>query len=110
MRDFSTIVATLHKLTKKGVLFHWGPGQGHAFDALKERLTLAPLLQLYDFGKTFELECDASGVGIGGLLMQEGKPIAYFSEKLNGPTLNYSTYDKEFYALVHSLETWQHYL
>jgi hypothetical protein len=42
--------------------------------------------------------------------MQEGKPIAYFSEKLNGPTLNYSTYDKEFYALVRSLETWQHYL
>ena len=42
--------------------------------------------------------------------MQGGKPVAYFSEKLNGPTLNYSTYDKEFYALVRSLETWQHYL
>jgi hypothetical protein len=47
---------------------------------LKERLTSAPLLQLSDFGKTFELECDASGVGIGGLLMQGGKPIANFSE------------------------------
>ena len=77
---------------------------------MKARLTSAPLLQLPDFGKTFELECDASGVGIGGLLMQGGKPVAYFSEKLNGPTLNYSTYDKEFYALVRSLETWQHYL
>lgn len=42
--------------------------------------------------------------------MQEGKPIAYFSEKLNGPTLNYPTYDKELYALVRVLETWQHYL
>jgi hypothetical protein len=110
VRDFSTIATPLHELTKKGVLFHWGPAQGQAFDALKERLTSTPLLQLPDFGKTFELECDASGVGIGGLLMQEGKPIAYFSEKLNGPTLNYSTYDKEFYALVRSLETWQHYL
>jgi hypothetical protein len=44
------------------------------------------------------------------VLLQEGKPIAYFSEKLSGPSLNYSTYDKELYALVHVLETWQHYL
>ena len=42
--------------------------------------------------------------------MQEKRPIAYFSEKLSGPTLNYSVYDKELYALVRSLETWQHYL
>jgi hypothetical protein len=44
------------------------------------------------------------------VLVQEGKPIAYFSEKLSGPSLNYSTYDKELYALVRVLETWQHYL
>ncbi|XP_071928112.1 uncharacterized protein [Coffea arabica] len=50
------------------------------------------------------------GVGVGAVLMQEGKPIAYFSEKLNGAALNYSTYDKELYALVRALETWQHYL
>jgi hypothetical protein len=44
------------------------------------------------------------------VLLQEGKPIAYFSEKLSVPSLNYSTYDKELYALVHVLETWQRYL
>jgi hypothetical protein len=73
-------------------------------------LTHAPLLQLSDFGKTFELECDASGIGIGGILLQEGKPIAYFINKLSGPSLNYPTYDKKLYALVRVLETWQHYL
>jgi hypothetical protein len=81
-------------LTKKGVPFYCGTAQEHSFNTLIDKLTRAPLLQLSDFGKTFELECDASGIGIGGMLLQEGKPIAYFSEKLSGHSLNYSTYDK----------------
>jgi hypothetical protein len=107
IKDFSTIAIPLHELTEKGVLFHWGEAQQRSFEILKDKLTHAPLLQLPDFGKTFELECDASGIGIGidSVLMQNGKPIAYFSEKLHGPVLNYSTYDKELYVLVHSLET-----
>jgi hypothetical protein len=85
-----------------------GAAQEHSFNTLIDKLTHALLLQLLDFGKTFELECDASGTGIGGVLLQE--PIAYFSEKLSKPSLNYSTYDKELYALIRVLETWQHYL
>ncbi|XP_066162124.1 uncharacterized protein [Oryza sativa Japonica Group] len=95
VKDFSIFAAPLNELTKKGVVFHWGKTQEQSFDTLKDKLTHAPLLQLPNFGKTFELECDASGVGIGGVLMQDGKPVAYFSEKLHGPVLNYSTYDKE---------------
>jgi hypothetical protein len=110
VRNFSTIVAPLNDLTKEGVSFRWGAAQDQAFHTLIDKLTYAPLLQLSDFGKTFELECDASGIGIGGVLLQEGKPVAYFSEKLSGPSVNYSTYDKELYALVRILETWQHYL
>jgi hypothetical protein len=80
VRDFSTIAAPLNDLTKKGVSCYWGAAQEHSFNTLIDKLTHAPLLQLPNFGNTFELECDASGIGIGGVLLQEGKPIAYFSE------------------------------
>jgi len=87
-----------------------GGKQEHAFTALKEKLMHAPILALLNFDKSFEIECDASEVGIGAVLMQEGHPIAYFSEKLNEVVLNYSTYDKELYTLVRALQNWQHYL
>jgi hypothetical protein len=110
VRDFNSIAAPFHELTKKGVLFDWRDSQEEAFNTLKDKLTHAPLLQLPDFDKIFELECDASGIGLGAVLLQEGKPVAYFSEKLSGARQRYSTYDKELYALVRTLQTWQHYL
>jgi hypothetical protein len=83
VRDFSTIAVLLNDLTKKGVSFRWGAAQDQAFHTLIDKLTHAPLLQLLDFSMTFELKCDASGIGIGGVLLQECKPVAYFSEKLS---------------------------
>jgi hypothetical protein len=94
MRDFSNIATPLNDLMKKGVSFHWGTAQDQAFHTHMDKLTHVPLLQLPDFGKTFELECDASGIGIEGVLLQEGKPVAHLSEKLSGPSVNYSTYDE----------------
>ncbi|XP_056864141.1 uncharacterized protein LOC130511252 [Raphanus sativus] len=108
--DFSTLAAPLTEIIKKNVGFKWGEAQETSFQILKEKLTNSPLLILPDFSKTFEIECDASGIGIGAVLRQDRRPIAYFSEKLSGATLNYATYDKELYALVRALQTWQHYL
>ena len=69
------------------MLFSNGEKQEEAFNALKEKLTNAPILALPKFSKFFEIESDASNVGIGAVLLQEGHPIAYFSEKISGPTL-----------------------
>ena len=84
---FSTLAAPLTEIVKKYVGFKWGSEQDRAFIEIKERLCGAPLLALPDFSKTFEIECDALGIGNRVVLMQEKRPIAYFSEKLNGGQL-----------------------
>ncbi|XP_019414626.1 PREDICTED: uncharacterized protein LOC109326395 [Lupinus angustifolius] len=98
IRDFSALAAPLNEVVKKNVGFKYGDKQEEAFKRLNEKLTNTPILVLPNFTKCFEIEF-ASNVGIGAVLMHEGHPIAYFSEKLGGPMLNYSTYDKELYAL-----------
>jgi hypothetical protein len=69
-----------------------------------------PILILLDFKNTFQVKCDASGVAISTVLSQDNNHIAYFSEKLNDVKRKYSTYDKEFYAVIQALEKWRHYL
>ena len=94
----------------RGKIFNWTKEATTSFEQLKKRVTEAPILTLPDFDKLFTVECDAFGVAIGGVLSQEGRPVAFFSEKLNESKQKYSTYDKEFYAAVHALKYWRHYL
>ncbi|XP_022862997.1 uncharacterized protein LOC111383153 [Olea europaea var. sylvestris] len=85
----------------------WTPEVELSLQLIKQKLTTAPILVLSDFTQPFELHCDASKVGIGGVLSQS---IAYFSEKLSGPKSRYSAYDVEFYAIVQAVQHWRHYL
>lgn len=100
----------LTEVFKNSVGFKWGDEKEKVFHLIMDKLTNAFLLVLPNFYKTVEIKCDASSLGITVVLMQKGKQGAYFNEKLSAVTLNYPTYNKEKYALIRVLETWQHYL
>ncbi|KAJ8759923.1 hypothetical protein K2173_010069 [Erythroxylum novogranatense] len=109
IRGFGSITAPLTKLlTKKG--FHWTSECTIAFNELKQAWSSPPVLQLPNFSKTFVVESDASGKGIGAILSQEGRPIAYYSEALKGSMLTLSTYEKEMLAIVKAIRKWRPYL
>lgn len=109
VHNFSTIVAPITDCMKDGC-FAWTSAATEAFEKIKLKLTTAPILVLPDFSLTFELHCDASKLGIGAVLSQQNRPVAYYSEKLNGARQRYSTYDVEFYAIVQAIKHWRHYL
>jgi hypothetical protein len=109
VKGFSSVAAPITECTKKGA-FLWTNAAQQAFDKLKKLLTEAPILRLPNFQIPFEVACDASHTGIGGVLSQQGHPIAFFSEKLNEAKRKYSTYELELYAVVQSVKHWRHYL
>ena len=94
---------------KKGS-FEWTKAAQRAFESINDRLCSAPIFALPNFDLLFEIECDASNVGIGAVLTQVKRLLPFFSEKLNCSRLNYSAYDKKFYAIVRALEHWSHYV
>ncbi|RDX91384.1 Retrovirus-related Pol polyprotein from transposon 17.6, partial [Mucuna pruriens] len=110
IEGFSKIALPLTDLTRKGVAFVWNSKCEHSFQTLKEKLTSAPVLVLPDLSKSFVVYCDASRMGLGGVLMQEGKVVAYASRQLKVHERNYPTHDLELAVVVFTLKIWRHYL
>ncbi|XP_057432432.1 uncharacterized protein LOC130725200 [Lotus japonicus] len=109
IQDYGKIARPLTELTKKDA-FVWGIDAQKAFDELKHKLTTAPVLHLPDFNQSFRLECDASGLGIGAILLQGQHPVAYFSKAMGPRNLAKSAYEKELMAVALAIQHWRPYL
>jgi len=100
--DFSKIAKPLTELTKKDEPHVWTEEREEAFQILKQKLVTAPVLVQPDITKPFEVYCDASNIGLGCVLMQEGHVIAYASRQLKPSEMNYPTHDLVLAAVVHT--------
>ena len=87
-----------------------GKEQDESLAALKDALIQAPILSLPDLRKPFQVICDASDFGVGAVLLQEGRVIAYYSKKLNSAERNYSATERELLAVVYALTEWRCYV
>ncbi|KAL5838964.1 hypothetical protein ACOSQ4_011572 [Xanthoceras sorbifolium] len=110
VENFSRIAMPLTQLTRKSVKFVWDEDCEASFMALKQRLTTAPVLTVPDSSEPYVVYTDASGTGLGGVLMQGGKVVAYASRQLKPHEKNYPTHDLELAAVIFALKIWRCYL
>jgi hypothetical protein len=109
VKNYEKIVALLTTLLKKNS-FTWNPAVDQSFQALKATMCTTPVLARPDFIKTFVLECDASGRGIGAVLMQDGWPLAFTNKNLSKRHLGQSIYEKEMFDILHVVDLCHPYL
>lgn len=110
VKGYSEIARPLTNLTKKTETWGWTPQCQAAFEKLKGAIMTDPVLALPDMSKPFVVETDASDYALGGVLIQEGHPIAFESRKLKDVERRYPAHEKELLAVVHCLRQWRHYL
>ncbi|GKA66430.1 putative reverse transcriptase domain-containing protein [Tanacetum coccineum] len=110
IKNFSKIAKSLTELTQKNKKYIWGEKQESAFQLLKQKLCEAPILALPEGNNYFVVYCDASLQGLGAVLMQRERVIAYASRQLKPHEENYTTHDLELEEVVFALKIWRHYL
>jgi hypothetical protein len=98
------------ELLKKGVKFSWDKKYKDAFHTIRDHLTTATVLAQPNVSKPFNICCDALGIGLGCVLMQDNRVIAYASRALRAHEQNYPTHDLELAAFIHALKIWRHHL
>jgi hypothetical protein len=98
------------ELLEKSKTFEWMLRREASFQELKKRLTTTPVLTMPDMEKPFSIYCDASGQGLGCVLMQDGHVVAYASRQLRKHEEKYLTHDMELAAIVHALKIWRRYI
>ena len=107
---WAVLVSALQALVKKSDTFEWNADCDTAFDGVKHALCNAPVLALPDLNEPFQVICDACGVGLGAVLLQEGQPVAFDGKRLSSAEQNYSAGEQELLAVIHALELWRCYL
>ena len=100
----------MNQLKAQGKSFTWGSKQQSNFEKLKVVIATTPILVVVDPRKPFVVETDASASAVGVVLLQDERPVAFESKKLNNVQHNYSAYERELYAIVYALKKWRHYL
>jgi hypothetical protein len=110
IEGFLKIAGPMTKLLRKNTPFEWTKKCEESFQELKKRLTTAPILTVPETGKDYTVYCDASKNGLGCVLMQDRKVIAYVSRQLKPHEVNYPTHDLELAAVVFALKKWKQFL
>jgi hypothetical protein len=108
IEGFSKIAKPKTELLEKGKTFEWAPRREASFQELKKRLTTEPVLTMPDMERPFSIYCDASGQGLGCVLI--GHVVAYASRQLRKHEEKYPTHDLELAAVVHASKIWRHYI
>ena len=110
IEDFSRLAAPMTRLTRKKVKFDWDDRCEEAFQELKMRLTSAPILIVPERGQGYTVYYEASKAGLGCVLIQSGRVVAYGSRQLKNHEQNYLTHDMDLAVIVFALKIWRHYL
>jgi len=115
VKDFAKIVRLLHEITRKEIKWSWGEKQQKAFEKLKEKFTIEPVLVTPDLDREMRVEADVSDFTMGEVLSmkcedEKWRPVIYISKLLNEAKRNYEIHNKEMLAIIWCLERWRHFL